>query len=65
MFSNVYSKKQNSFCDVTIKIGDKIFMAHFLILYARSSFRDVLSKNGTQWVIIPNVSSKAFEVLLN
>ncbi|CAI2199127.1 8342_t:CDS:2, partial [Funneliformis geosporum] len=58
--------EQSRFCDVTVKISDQTFMAHYLILYTRSSFfRNALSKSvGQCEIMIPNITPKAFEGLL-
>lgn len=61
---NIY--EENEFKDVTIKVDNKVFKGHFLILYARSPFfREILPKHGTYSEIsIPKITANSFEVML-
>ncbi|PKC66308.1 hypothetical protein RhiirA1_459916 [Rhizophagus irregularis] len=63
-FENLY--EENEFKDVTIKVDNKVFKAHFSVLYARSPFfREILPKHGRCCEIsIPKLTANSFEVLL-
>ncbi|PKY31285.1 hypothetical protein RhiirB3_448814 [Rhizophagus irregularis] len=61
-FENLY--EENEFKDVTIKVDNKVFKAHFSVLYARSPFfREILPKHGRCCEIsIPKLTANSFEI---
>lgn len=59
-------QRKNEFCDVNIKVGDKVFVAHGVILAAAIPyFRSIFAKKEkSKYIIVHGIESSTFKILL-